>query len=118
MIYNLPKYIVVSLLCTIIIEIIVAFLLRVKGNKNFINIVLVNAITNPLVVVIPYVISLYLGKYYRYIFLFIFEVLTVITEGYIYKKVLKYRIINPYKLSLILNFSSYFIGCILNRIIY
>lgn len=118
MAYYLPKYIVVSLICTIIIELIISFLLQVKSKKDYVNIILVNAITNPIVVVFPYVLSLYLGIYYRYISLIILEISTVLVEGYIYKKTLKYNRINYYKLSLFLNICSYFIGIILNRILY
>jgi len=116
--YDLPKYIIVSLICTIIIETIIAFLLRVKNKKDYVNIILVNMITNPIVVVLPYVLYLYLGINYRYISLFILEVLTVLTEGFIYNKTLKYKKFNGYKLSLTLNLCSYFIGIILNQIIY
>ena len=118
MAYDLPKYIFTSLICTIIIEVIVGFLLQVKEKKDYINIILVNAITNPIVVVMPYIISLYQGIIYRYITLIILEILAVLIEGYIYNKTLRYKKFNAYKLSLTLNLCSYFIGIILNQIIY
>jgi len=74
--------------------------------------------TNPIVVVIPYVVYLYYGIIYRYITLFILEILTVIVEGFTYKKVLKYNRINCYVLSLILNLSSYVIGIVISKILW
>lgn len=112
------KVILICLIATIIIEIITAFICKVRDKKDFINIILVNIITNPIVVVIPYIIYLYYGVTYRYISLFILEVLTVITEGYIFHRVLKYNKINAYVFSMILNVSSYLIGELLGKIIW
>ena len=106
------------LLCTIIIELSVSILLGVRNKKDIINIVLVNVVTNPIVVLFPYIIGLRYGNSPRYIVLFILEILTFIFEGCIYKKYLKYNKINSYILSLILNIMSYFIGNIINNIIY
>lgn len=112
------KVIVICLISTIIIELILALIFKVRDKKDFLNIILVNIITNPIVVVIPYIIYLYCGVTYRYISLFIFEMLTIIVEGFIYKKVLKYNKINVYVLSLILNVSSYLIGELLGKVIW
>jgi len=116
--YHLPKYIVVCLICTIIVEVLIAFIFKIKSKKDYINIILVNMVTNPLVVVIPYIFYLYIGIYYRYISLLILEVLTILIEGYIYKKTLQINQNKCYKLSLMLNISSYLIGLIINNIIY
>lgn len=118
MITKILTILINALFFTILIEVVVAFLLRVKEKKDLINVVLVNVVTNPIVVLFPYVIGMYHGNTYRYIALAILEVLTVIFEGFIYKKHLNYKKINPFLLALILNAASYFIGNIINNIIY
>ena len=44
------------LLCTIVIELLMAVIIKVKNNKDLVNIILVNIVTNPLVVSIPVVV--------------------------------------------------------------
>ena len=109
---------ITCLVITIVVELVIAHLLQIRTKKDYINIILVNVITNPIVVLFPYIIYLYYGITARYISLIILELFAFITEGYIYYKVLKYRKINGFTLSLILNFSSYIIGDIINLIIY
>jgi len=117
----LNRYYQVLLTClitTIVVEIVLAYLFKVKSKKDYLNIILVNIITNPIVVLFPYIIYLYHGITARYISLAILELLAFLTEGFIYYKFLKYKKINGYLLSLILNLSSYIIGNIINLIIY
>ena len=116
--YNIPLIMVRCLLFTIIIECIAAFIIGIRKKKDFINVVLVNCITNPIVVTVPLYLNIKYGIIERRLSLLILELLTVIVEGLIYKKVLKYTGINPILISLILNLNSYFIGEIINRIIY
>ena len=111
---KLPKYIIICLLFTIIVELLVAIILGVRNKKDIINIILVNIMTNPLVVTIPQVLLLFHGMKWRNISLLLLELYAFIGEGLIYKKVLKYNKINGLILSLILNLSSYFLGYILN----
>ena len=85
--------------------------------KDFLNVALVNIMTNPLVVIISIYIGLKCGIFYRNIFLVVLEILVVITEGYVYSKYLDYKKINPYLLSLLLNLLSYFIGEIYWRLV-
>ena len=118
MLARIIKILINSLVFTLLIEIIVAKTLKIKEKKDLINIVLVNIVTNPIVVLFPYVIGLYFGIKCRYILLFMLELLTVLFEGLVYKKNLKYNKINPYIISIILNLCSYLIGDIINNIIY
>lgn len=104
------------LICTIVIELCVALILKVKNRKDLLNIVLVNIVTNPLVVSVPIFILVRYGYDSSIITLIILEIITVLFEGLIYLKVLSYKRINPFVLSLLLNFSSYLIGEIINRI--
>ena len=106
------------LLSTIIIELLVAFILKVRDKKDILNIILVNITTNPLLVTTTTYINIIYGLKYRNILIYPFEILVVLVEGLVYKKYLKYKKINPYLLSFILNVSSYLIGLIINKIIY
>lgn len=118
MLTKIPTIIINSLFFTILIEVCISLLFKVKNKKDILNIILVNIVTNPIVSLIPYVIGLYYGIKYRYIVLLLFEVFAFVFEGYIYKKYLNYNKINPYILSLILNISSYLLGIVINSIIY
>ena len=107
-----------NLCSTIAIETFSAFVLKVKSGKDYVNIILVNLLTNPIVNAFPFYMNIKYGIIYRNISLFILEVLVVLVEGFVYSKYLKYRKIKPYLLALILNFCSYFIGIIINMVIY
>lgn len=114
---ELPIVMIRCLLVTIIIELLVALILKVKDKKDILNIILVNTMTNPLLVSLTVYIT-YNRLFNRTISIIILEFLVVLIEGFTYKKVLKYKKINPFILSLILNFLSYFIGEIINYFIY
>ena len=90
--------------------------MKINNKKDLLNIVLVNIVTNPLVVSVPVFILVKYSYSFSMISLILLEVLTVIIERLIYFNVLNYRKINPFLLSLILNFSSYFIGEIINKL--
>ena len=113
---EMPIIMVKCLLITVIIEVIVGIILKVKEKKDFLNIILVNFMTNPIVVTFPVYINIRFGLLERNFAVLILEILTVIIEGTIYKKYLKYDKINPYIMSLILNLSSYIIGDIIKYI--
>ena len=113
---DLPIIMVRCLLVTIVVEIVVGIICGIRDKKDILNVLLVNVLTNPLVVSLPIFIMIRYGIRARYISLIVLEVLTVIIEGFIYKKVLKYMKINPYILSLILNLGSYFIGELIYKI--
>ena len=104
------------LLLTIIIEIIIGIIIGIRDKKDLLNILLVNILTNPLVVSIPIYVLVKYGYNYQIISLIILEILTVIVEGLIYLKTLKYKKINPFIVSVILNLSSYLIGEIINKL--
>lgn len=112
MINDLPKYLIICLILTIFLETFLAIILKVRTKKDILNIILVNILTNPIVVIVPFLLNRY-GRYARNISLFILELLTFITEGYIYQKTLKYQKIKPYTLSLILNLFSFGMGLLI-----
>ena len=113
---DLPFIMINCLLFTIIIEIILAMILKVKDKKDILNILLVNIMTNPIVVSLPVFINIRFGLFERNITVLILEIFTVLIEGKIYSKYLKFKKINPYALSLILNLCSYIIGDIIKYI--
>ena len=114
---ELPKVMIISLLCTLLIEISVAFILKYRG-KDLINVLLVNILTNPLLNSLVIAINYYWGLKARNISLYILEILVVLIEGFIYYKYLDRKKINGFILSLILNISSYGLGILINKIIY
>ena len=113
---DVPYIMVRCLLLTIIIELSVALILKVRNRKDLLNIVLVNITTNPLVVSIPIFMVVKYNYRIGVISLIILEIFTVIIEGLMYLKILKDKRINPFILSLILNSSSYLIGEVINRL--
>lgn len=115
---NIGLIMIVSLISTILLEIISGLILGVRKGLDILNILLVNLLTNPLVVSISYYINLAYGLKIKYIVLIILEVLVVIIEGLIYKKYFSYRKIDLIIFSLLLNGCSYFIGNIINSIIW
>ncbi len=115
---TLPQIIIRCLLTTIAVELIIALLLGIKNKVDLINIILVNILTNPVVVVIPMYFNLQYGIVGRNICLYILEILAVIVEGFIYFKYFDYKKINPFLISLILNVCSYLVGVASNYLIY
>lgn len=112
---KLPYYIVRSLICTIIIEVVVALIIGIRKKKDITNVILVNMITNPIVNIVPVTLNVYVSLYARNISLIILEVVTLFVEGIIYKFTLDYKKINWLLISLILNLSSFGIGEIINK---
>ncbi len=117
LINNLPILIFKYLTITIIIEAVIASLIGMRNNKDVLNVILVNIVTNPLVVSIPISLGFVYGASIRIISLCILEMFTLLYEGYIYYKYLNYQKINGFLVSIILNTSSFLIGEIVNRFI-
>ena len=113
---DLPMIMVRCLLCTIIIETLIAIIIGIRDKKDILNVILVNIITNPIVVTIPVYFNVRFGLLERNISLYILEILALVVEGFIYLKTLKYKKINGFIISLILNLSSYLIGEVINYI--
>lgn len=114
----LPSIMLKCLIITVIIECLLAFILRVKDKKDFLNIILVNLLTNPLLVSLTTLSGVMISMEFRIILTIIMEILAFITEGFVYYKTLKYKKINGFVLSLLLNLASYFIGGLFNSIIW
>ena len=105
-----------TLIGTIIIELFFAFVLGVRDKNDFLNIILSNIMTNPLLVIFTLLIKARYGNSIYYLVLFIMEIVAVLIEERVYDKYLNYKKIRAYKLSLILNLSSFLIGLVFNYI--
>ena len=114
---DFPKVMIICLTLTIIIECSIAYILGYR-KKDLLNVLLVNVLTNPIVSTFSVYFNYYYGLEARNICLLVLEIITFLTEGFIYYKVLERRKINSFILSLILNGSSYLIGLLLNMLIY
>ena len=104
-------YLLIStLIGTIIIELSFALILGIRKGKDILNVVLVNIMTNPFLVIFSFMIKARYGNQLYLITLFILEILAVLLEGFIYERYLEFKRIRPYLLSLILNSLSFMIG--------
>ncbi|MBQ9245102.1 hypothetical protein IJ182_02415 [bacterium] len=94
---------IIPLLLTIIIELTIVYLLGFKNKKLLILVIIANIITNP-------VLNFIVGSFsFDFIEILILEAIVVIFEGLFLK--LLYRTNLPYfRLSFIMNASSYLIG--------
>lgn len=117
-IIELPIVMVRCLVCTILIETIIALLIGIRDKKDYLNIILVNIVTNPLVVVFPIAFYIQYGNEAKNISIIILEIFAFLFEGIIYCKYLKYKKTNGFLISFLLNFCSYFIGELINYILY
>ena len=117
-IMNIFVIMLIALSSTLFIEFVGAYILGIRNKLDFINVGLVNILTNPLVVSISFFMNITYGVVYRRIALFILEVLAFFVEGYIYDKVLSFKKYNGFTISFILNILSFGLGILINKIIY
>ena len=102
------------LTCTLVIECAAAAVIGIRKIKDFLFVILVNVMTNPVLVSLTFFIRLAYGRTAYYCSLAALEIAAVLIEGAVYKFTLKNRI-NPFLISLILNTSSFFIGELINK---
>ncbi len=103
----------VSLALTLIVEIGLAALFKIKG-KRLIIVALVNTLTNPVAVFLSYYFE------FGWIGILILETTAVVIEGliyYLFGKKDGFEIRRPFLISLVLNVASYGIGVLLNFLI-
>lgn len=116
---TITKIIIINLLVsftlTLIIEYIIVKLMLTK-KKVFVPVLLVNMLTNPLVVYIYNIMSIYSFKYKEVILLFL-EILVVIVEGYVYRFLLDLKLEKALIVSFIANAVAYIFGIIINFIL-
>lgn len=118
LLYALPKIMIICLISTLLIECTIAFILKIREKKDLMNVLLVNILTNPLLVASTTLIKVCISIKAYNIAMPIFELSAFLIEGFIYHKYLTNKKINGFLLSLILNLCSYFLGIVINNIIW
>ena len=78
---NIPLILLECLALTLIIELVVALILSVRDKKDILNIILVNVITNPVVVTTQLLLYANFGYNVELIGIIIMEILVVFVEG-------------------------------------
>lgn len=115
MLEKLPFYMAECLILTILIEGAAALILGYR-KTDLLFTVLVNIMTNPVVVVSTFLVGFFFGNKVRMPVEIAAEILVVIVEGFVYYKVMDRKKINPFLLSLILNGISYGMGFVINAL--
>lgn len=110
---QLPLIMLRALCFTIMIECAAGWIMGVRDRQGQSIIVLVNLLTNPLVVSLGAAILFFAGHEYLAPATIAMEMIVVIAEGMIYKSHLTVKM-DPFTLSLVCNLSSYLIGVIIN----
>lgn len=114
---DIPLTMLYCLGSTIVIEGALAFLWNVRRAADQLIVLLVNVLTNPLLVSLGYLFLFRFGKTGYNIATAVMEVSVVFVEGWIYKKFLTKQK-HPFLLSLSLNAGSFLIGMGLNYLIF
>ena len=96
---------------TIIIETLLAYILKIREKEDLLNIIIINFITNVALNIFIIISSILFNK--LIINIILLEILIVVIEGIFYKKKLSYKKINPFLISLILNTASYLFSIII-----
>lgn len=105
----------ISLLMTLLVEGLVAFLWGLRGKKSFLLVLLVNVLTNPLAVLVYWLYQVYAGAHSLPVQVII-ELAVVIVEAYIYRSFAedgRFQIPRPIGLAIVANVLSWGIGRIL-----
>ena len=135
---NFPIVMLRCLLCTVVMECAVAYILGIRNRRDLLTVMLANTMTNPILVAVTTTVALFWGRTPYIITLLLMEIAAVISEAFVYRRVMKmgcgangkkFAIFRggdvraakkwaPIALSLFLNCCSYFGGEIINRLIY
>ena len=111
---TLIKSLVISLVLTIIFEITFFFVLGKRNKKDLLLVILVNVITNPVVVLLFWLAALY-TDWNRTLVYIPLELFAVLTEGYYYKKYgMEFK--RPFLFSLAANAVSFGAGLLLQLV--
>ena len=103
-----------SLSLTIVLELALLFILGIRDRKDILLIVLVNIITNPLVMLL-YWLTISHTYWHTAIIKAPLELFAIVTEGYYYQKYGR-RFRRPYTFSVVANLFSFGIGELLQHI--
>ena len=114
---QLPLLLLRCLLLTALIECAVAFLLRLRRPHDLLTVALVNALTNPPLVCISFVVQFFCGHGLYCATVLLLELAAFLTEALFYRSLLGSKP-NPFLLSLILNAASWSLGVLLNSFVF
>ena len=114
-ILSILKGFAISLSLTLVIELLIAFLLKVRGKAELLIVGLVNVLTNPLVVLIVY-FTMFRFPAFRWPVEIALEILVIPAEGLLYRAAKKsgFAFERPFLLALACNACSYGFGPLLN----
>lgn len=111
------KTLIVSLVLTLAVELAGAFFLDIRDKKGLATVALANIITNPAVVFISALTWQFGGPNVYAVVVSVLEIMAIVIEMLIYKKNLCHDHLGmAIKISLLLNFCSYFAGEIINML--
>lgn len=102
----------VSLLMTLLVEGLVAFVWGLRGRKQFLLVLLVNVLTNPMAVLLYWLYQVYFAQHSLLLQILI-ELAVVIVEACIYKSFAedeRFQIRRPVLLAIVANALSWGIG--------
>lgn len=114
---QLPLIMLRALALTILIECAAAWTLGVRTKRDQTTVVLVNLLTNPLVVSLGAAARFFIGMGAVLPVTLVMEAAAVIAEGAVYKKTINAKR-DPYVISLVCNLASFLIGEVLNRFVF
>lgn len=98
---------------TLIAEMAVLVLLGVRDRQDLQVIGCANMITNPIVVYVTELVGIFYPVYF-WLSVAVLEVLAVLTEGFIYKKYLRFDKVSPWALSIVANVVSFELGFVIS----
>lgn len=101
-----------SLLLTLLVEGLIAFLWGLRGKKNFLLVLLVNVLTNPVAVLVYWIYQVCAGEHSLSVQILI-ELVVVSVEAYIYRSFAaddRFQIPRPISLAIVANVLSWGIG--------
>ncbi len=108
------KSLMISLILTIFIELYTSILIGIKKRNDIITVIVANTLTNPIVVFTTSTIQNNLNNVWLYWgIVIIIEIIVVFIEGKLYEKIINFKKISGFKLSLINNVASFMIGIII-----
>ena len=103
------KILINNLLIVFVIETPIAILLGARKINKIATVLLVNVITNPIVVFLSLMAVLHIGKWSTAV-LILLEIFAVLVEGFVFSKCKTFEKKNPWLMSLGLNAASFLVG--------
>ena len=110
----------ISLILTLIIELLVTFIMGVRSKHGAKLIVLINVITNPVAVLLCWLADMYVPFGWELMAFILIELTVVFAEARIlqlFANAKEYRIKHPVKLAITANLTSCLLGIVINELI-